>query len=92
VPFLFFVCFNQVCTCHTVQIMPDAHDSELQCVEYCEELDEIATSGMGNKVGEGEAATQESVRIFCINISFNLLHFFACKRGSSKFSRERSIM
>ncbi|KAG2444756.1 hypothetical protein HXX76_001500 [Chlamydomonas incerta] len=28
----------------------NAHDSPLQCLEYCEERDELATCGMGNKV------------------------------------------
>eukprot|EP00798_Chlamydomonas_sp_ICE-L_P000178 gene178-3973_t len=30
--------------------MVEAHDTEIQCLEYCEERDELATCGMGNKV------------------------------------------
>ncbi len=34
----------------TSQCVFNAHDSPLQCLEYCEERDELATCGMGNKV------------------------------------------
>ena len=30
--------------------MLDAHETPIQCLEYCEERDELATCGMGNKV------------------------------------------
>lgn len=32
------------------QVLPDAHDTPLQCLEYSEERDELATCAMGNKV------------------------------------------
>ena len=32
------------------QVIPDAHDTPIQCLEYCEERDELATCGLGNKV------------------------------------------
>ena len=32
------------------QVVTDAHETPIQCLEYCEERDELATCGMGNKV------------------------------------------
>ncbi len=32
------------------QCVVNAHDTPLQCLEYAEERDELATCGMGNKV------------------------------------------
>ena len=43
---------SRLSPCHrpSPQCLPDAHDSDLQCIEYCEERDELATCGMDNKV------------------------------------------
>jgi len=37
-------------TMKPVHVVQDAHDTPLQCIEYCAERDELATCAMGNKV------------------------------------------
>ncbi|GAX81669.1 hypothetical protein CEUSTIGMA_g9097.t1 [Chlamydomonas eustigma] len=45
-----------------VTVVVDAHDTPLQCLEYCEEREELATCGMGNKVHVWDVSKPTAVK------------------------------
>mmetsp|Transcript_33374 Transcript_33374/g.84557 ORF Transcript_33374/g.84557 Transcript_33374/m.84557 type:complete len:866 (-) Transcript_33374:212-2809(-) len=49
-------------TMKTVAVVPGAHDTPIQCLEYCPERDELATCGMGNKVKVWDVKRPSAVR------------------------------
>lgn len=44
------VCARARATPCVLQVVPHAHDTPLQCLEYCADRSEVATCAMGNKV------------------------------------------
>ncbi|GFH06432.1 uncharacterized protein HaLaN_01062 [Haematococcus lacustris] len=54
-----------------------AHDTPLQCIEYCQESNEIATCGMGNKVKIWDAQRPAALRLkLVLNHGFTLPNLF----------------
>lgn len=45
-----------------LQVVPNAHDTPLQCLEYAAERGELATCGMGNKVKVWDASRPSALR------------------------------
>lgn len=50
-------------TMKPVSALHEAHDTPIQCIEYCKERDEIATCGMGNRVKIWDARNPAQLRL-----------------------------